>query len=236
VRILRASSVFGSVDPNLELIGPRFDPIGGLQNHTLNLTSHLDELGLQQTVVTARCGRLPKWQRLGTRSQVFRVGLPVPRFRQMYAFPAARCLRRIAARSDIVHAHLGEDIAILPIAYEAARSRDLPFVVTVHCSLRHTLRVVDPRTALLKLIGGAVEERFLSRADAVITLTHRTASALRGMDGDRIFVIPPGGIPTDAEAYTWARTADRTVDVYRSVLGEPVGSERPVPARLRKVV
>jgi glycogen synthase len=154
----------------------------------------------------------------------------------MYAVPAGRCLRRIAARSDIVHAHLGEDIAILPIAYEAARSRDLPFVVTVHCSLRHTLRVVDPRTAVLKLIGGAVEERFLSRADAVITLTDRTASALSGIDEDRIFVIPPGGTPIDAEADTWARTAARTIDVYRSVLGEPVEIERPVALGLRKVV
>jgi 2-deoxystreptamine N-acetyl-D-glucosaminyltransferase/2-deoxystreptamine glucosyltransferase len=163
-----------------------------MQNHTHHLTIRLDQRGVSQTVITAHRPGAPKWQRIGSRSEVFRVGVPIPWFRQLYALPAARTANRIAARADLVHAHLGEDVAVLPIAYRAARRHGLPLVVTVHCSVRHTLSAVDVRTALLKLIGGAVEGVLLPKADAVIALTERAASAVGAVDDVRVHVIPPG--------------------------------------------
>ena len=52
VHVLRLCSVFEplSVDGR----SARFDPIGGMQNHTATLTRCLDARGLAQTVVTSR--------------------------------------------------------------------------------------------------------------------------------------------------------------------------------------
>ncbi|MDQ3224666.1 MAG: hypothetical protein M3Q75_14525, partial [Gemmatimonadota bacterium] len=38
-----------------------------------------------------------------------------------------------ARRIDVVHAHLGEDLAVLPLAMLAARIGRAPLVITVHC-------------------------------------------------------------------------------------------------------
>ena len=81
---------------------------------------------------------------------VLRVGLPVPACRQFYAWPAARVLARRAADADLLHAHLGEDVAVAPIALAVTRRRGLPLVLTVHTSVRQTLTVAGPRSALLK--------------------------------------------------------------------------------------
>jgi glycogen synthase len=85
------------------------------------------------------------------------LGLPIQRFRQLYGPQAAIIAPILAARADVVHVHLGEDLAVLPIGAAAAKLHRLPLVLTVHTSLRHTLAVSDLRSALLKALGGQIE-------------------------------------------------------------------------------
>jgi glycosyltransferase involved in cell wall biosynthesis len=134
---------------------------------------------------------------------VHRTGLPVPLLRQLWALAALpRALRSGAGRSgspvDLVHAHQGEDMATLVLARVAARRHRCPLVVTVHCSVGHTLVGDTLRVRLLRSLGGRLELATLRRADAVIVLTERAAAALRsdGIDPDRICTIPSGFEPS----------------------------------------
>lgn len=95
---------------------------------------------------------------------------------------------------DLVHAHLGEDLAVVPLALLAAGWHRRPLVLTVHTSVRHTLVGGGLRGWVLKGVGGwweAVGER---RADAVIALTPRLAGLLAGVGVPerRVHVIPSG--------------------------------------------
>jgi glycogen(starch) synthase len=197
LRVLRICTAFMPPDVVLDGNGRRFDPIGGMQNHTAELTRELDTRGVKQTVVTTRLPGAPLTQRLGSDVEVIRLGLPIRRFRQLYSVPSIQMLPRLAAHANLVHAHLGEDLAVLPLAARAAGRRGIPLVVTVHCSLRHTLRTVDPRSALLKWAGGEIERRTLRSADAIIVLTPRLAQKLAfdGIPAERIYVIPSGVNP-----------------------------------------
>jgi 2-deoxystreptamine N-acetyl-D-glucosaminyltransferase/2-deoxystreptamine glucosyltransferase len=98
---------------------------------------------------------------------------------------------------DVVHVHQGEDLAALPLGRLAARRHRCPLVVTVHCSVGHTLRGRSVRARLLRAIGGWIERRTLRRADAVVVLTVRTAAALRsdGVAAERIETLPSGFDP-----------------------------------------
>src|SRR5829696_584700 len=128
-----------------------------MQNHTAELTRALDRRGIVQTVLTTRPPTAPYFQHLGDHARVIRVGLPVRRFRQLYGPQAAVVAPILATRADVVHVHLGEDLAVLPLGTVAARLHHLPLVLTVHMSLRHTLAVSDLRSAVLKTIGGLIE-------------------------------------------------------------------------------
>jgi glycogen synthase len=98
---------------------------------------------------------------------------------------------------DVVHAHQGEDLAVLPLARLAARMLRCPLVVTVHCSVGHTLAGRSIKARLLRRLGGWIERTGLRRTDAVVVLTDRTAAALRadGVPAERITVIPSGFDP-----------------------------------------
>jgi glycogen synthase len=194
LRVLRLCSVFEAPDEALTGRGVRFDVVGGMQNHTSRLTRALDRRGVRQHVVTHRPPGAPASYGLGRDATVHRFGLPIPWVRQLYAGPAAVAALALAHQADLVHAHLGEDLAVLPIGVAAARRASAPLVVTVHCSLRHTFAGSGPRAWLLKTIGGAIEAAAYRRADAVIVVTPRLAAHLRedGTCPDRIHVIPPG--------------------------------------------
>jgi glycogen(starch) synthase len=84
VRVLRLCSVFEPPASAIEGKGASFDPIGGMQNHTAELTRVLDRRGVLQTVVTMRPPTAPHLQRFGNHARVIRLGLPVRRFRQLY--------------------------------------------------------------------------------------------------------------------------------------------------------
>ncbi|MCP2257272.1 Glycosyltransferase involved in cell wall bisynthesis [Streptoalloteichus tenebrarius] len=193
MRVLRLSSVFEPARDG-ELPPARFDPVGGMQTHTGELTRALDALGVRQTVVTTGPPGRVRCSTFGRHAVLVRLGAGVAWFRQCYALPAARLVPRLAARADVVHAHLGEDLAIVPIAVLAARWHRLPLVLTIHSSLRHTLAVNGFRSALLRVVGGVLEGYGEHRAHAVITLTTRLARLLAadGVAPERLHVIPSG--------------------------------------------
>jgi glycosyltransferase involved in cell wall biosynthesis len=194
--VLRLASVF---EPRPgEVSDARFDPIGGMQNHTGALTRCLDEQGFAQTVVTARLAGRSGRERSGGRAQVVRVGLRLRRLRQLWAVLAVRHVLVPGRPVDVVHAHQGEDVATLLLALLAARVHRAPLVVTVHCSVRHTLTGPDLRSRFLRLAGGTVERAAVRRAAHVVCLAERTASLLRsdGVPEERLHVIPSGVEPS----------------------------------------
>jgi len=194
--VLRLCSVFEPSDAALRGRGRRFDPIGGMQSHTGQLTWALARLGVEQTVLTTRP---PGTHRVEVHSgvRVLRFGAPVPWARQGYALPVAREAWRLASGAALVHAHLGEDMAVLPVALAAARRAGIPLVVTVHCSVRHTYVASGLRGRMLATLGGAAEAVVLGRADRVIALTPRLAGALQasGVPAARVRVVPSGVVP-----------------------------------------
>ena len=198
IKVLRLCSVFEPPASAIEGKGARFDPIGGMQNHTAELTRALDRRGVIQTVVTTRPPTADYLQHIGHHARVIRLGLPIRRFRQLYGPQAAVLVPILASRVDLVHVHLGEDLAVLPIGAAAARLHRLPLVLTVHLSMRHTLRVTDLRSAVLKTLGGAIERWGERLAEAVLVITPRLARRLvsEGVEEDRVHTIPPGVNPS----------------------------------------
>src|SRR5215216_563322 len=198
IRVLRLCSVFEPPASALVGKGVRFDPIGGMQNHTAELTRALDRRGIVQTVLTTRPPTAPYFQCLGDHARVIRVGFPIRRFRQLYAPQAAIIAPILAARADVVHVHLGEDLAVLPIGAAAAKLHRLPLVLTVHTSLHHTLAVSDLRSAVLKTLGGQIERWGEHSAEAVLVITPRLCRLLvsDSVDENRLHVIPPGVTPS----------------------------------------
>lgn len=197
MRVLRLTSVF--TPPASALGQVRFDPVGGMQNHTGSLTRALDARGVRQDVVTAWRPGAPRVERVGRATTVHRLGVPATRGRQGWAAGAAAVGPRLARSCDVVHAHLGEDLAVLPIAVAAATTGGVPLVVTVHCSVAHTL----PGRRWLKAVGGPIETWATRRADAVLVLTERlrAAAIAGGAAADRVHVVPSGVRP---ECFTGA--------------------------------
>jgi glycogen synthase len=196
LRVLRLCSVF-EAPPAASRAGARFDAVGGMQNHTGQLARALDARGVRQTVVTAWRPGARRVERLGDHGRVLRLGVPVRFGRQLYSLPTARLIGRVARRADLVHVHLGEDLAIVPLGLAAARRAGCPLVITVHCSTRHTLRGAQPKAVLLRRLGGAIELHGQRRADAVIALATPLAERLAagGIPPERIHVIPSGVDP-----------------------------------------
>ncbi len=197
MRVLRLCSVFETPDAVVVRRGSRFDSIGGMQNHSASLSRALDRLGVTQQVITTRPPGSPRRQPLGAHAEVVRLGFPVPVCRQLYVAAATSHLGQCYGGYDLVHAHQGEDIGLLPLAASVARRMRVPLVVTLHTSVAHTLTASGPRSAFLKAAGGAIERRIVAGVDAVITLSPRTAARLVG-DGvavERVSVIPSGFEP-----------------------------------------
>jgi glycogen synthase len=202
LRVIRLCSVFEV--PASAVAGPaaRFDPVGGMQNHTRCLTGELDRRGVRQDVVTTRRPGAPRRERLGRHATIHRLGLPVATARQLYAPFAAVELARLCGDAHLLHAHLGEDLAVVPLALGAARRAQIPLVLTVHMSLAHTLDCPGPRARLLRAVGGRLEAHGVRRADAAITLTRRLAAVLEahGTPRDHVHVIPSGVRPAEFAA------------------------------------
>ncbi len=192
LRVLRVCSVYQLPVARFHRPDARFDPVGGTQTHTEGLTRSLDDLGVAQTVLTSRLSGPTGRQQVGRWSQVRRVGLRTSRWRQLWSLPAL-VLALSGARPDLVHGHQGEDVAALAISWLAARRHRCPLVVTIHCSVRHTMQVISLWSWATKLAGGWVERRVLRRADAVITLTH-AAAARAVVDGARAVRVIPSGV------------------------------------------
>ncbi len=175
LRVLRLCSVFEPRELSPAWVAS--DPIGGMQNHVAELTRCLDRLGVAQLVVTSRLAGSADQASFGAHGQVIWTGLPVPVLRQGWTLAAVRHVLG-GGRMDLVHVHCGEDLAVLPLARLAARRHGCPLVTPVHLSVRHALRPVTARGALLRAAGGAVEGWLPPGADAVIALRASTARLL----------------------------------------------------------
>jgi glycogen(starch) synthase len=198
IRVLRLCSVFeappGSVMRSLDL-----DVVGGMQVHAARLTAGLDRLGVAQTVVTAYRRGAPRAELLGERSLVARVGVPTRHFRQLYGPAAVREVLRHRA-VDLVHVHLGEDLAVVPLARWASVRFGVPLVATVHCSVGRTLERHGARSALLRSVGGTIHQRLFARAAAILTVSERAAAELvaSGIPPSRVRLVPLGiEVPAD---------------------------------------
>ena len=190
--MLRLCSVFEA--PKASLARSRtFDVVGGMQVHTARLTAALDDLGIDQTVISAFRPGAPRSERIGRRATVVRVGLPTRSLRQLYGVASIPEILR-PGRPDVVHAHVGEDLAIAPLARWAAARAGAPIVVTVHCSLRNTVVPHDLRSAIFRAVGGPIQDRLLRAAGMVLVLTQPTAELLAGagVPPERIRVVPLG--------------------------------------------
>jgi glycosyltransferase involved in cell wall biosynthesis len=193
LRVVRLCSVFEPPASALTGRGARFDPIGGMQEHTGSLTRALARRGVVQVVLTTRPPTAPWRERFAPGATVLRVGLPVRRARQLYAVPGAVLAPLLGRGADLVHVHLGEDLAILPLGALAARPRRLPLIITVHCSPSHTIVPYDARTAVLRRLGGWIERKGEQGAAATIVYTERLAELLAGDGGSAaVHVIPRG--------------------------------------------
>jgi glycogen synthase len=195
--VLRLASVFEARPGEVGHASARFDPVGGMQNHTAALTRALDAAGVTQVVVTTRLAGPAGVDLLGAHSRVVRLGVRLPRFRQLWALCALPTVLRPRGRVALVHAHQGEDVAVLPLALLAARLHRCPLVVTLHCSVRHTLRGSSLSARFLRLVGGWVERLVLRRAEAVVVLADRTRRLLvkDGVPDERVHTIPSGYEP-----------------------------------------
>ena len=196
--VLRLCSVF---EPPPEALArpdaAAYDPIGGMQNHTAELTRGLDRLGVTQHVLTSRLGAPRSRTRLGRSATVVRTGAPLRAVRQLWAADAARELLRgpLTSQLGLVHAHQGEDLAVLPLAELVARRAGVPLVVTLHCSLSRTVEA--DRLRPLTVLGPTVERSVVRRADAVLVLTEPAGRAAveDGVDPARVHVVPSGFDP-----------------------------------------
>lgn len=194
--VLRLCSVFEPAPGDLRAAA-RYDPIGGMQNHAATLTRCLDDRGVVQTVVTSRLGGPVGRTSVGRYAEVRRVGVRLRRLRQLWGLAALPHVLRPGRPVDVVHAHQGEDVATLLLGLLAAGVHRCPLVVTVHASVRFTVRGRSPRALLLRTVGAAVETLALRRAAAVIVLARRTEALLRraGLPRGTLHVIPSGFDP-----------------------------------------
>ncbi|MBA2463747.1 MAG: glycosyltransferase [Nocardioidaceae bacterium] len=197
MHVLRLCSVFEPDAVVLDGRAARFDPIGGMQNHTAALSRCLDRLAIRQTVITARLSGRRGTTRLGRLGSVRRVGVPIIRLRQLWALSAVPHVLRTQHPVDLVHVHQGEDVATLLLGLLATAVHRCPLVVTMHCSVRHTVTGTSARTWLLRVVGGTVERLALGRAAAVVVLVPRTARLLcqDGIAQERVHVLPSGFEP-----------------------------------------
>ncbi len=216
VRVLRLCSVFEApvaADPR----GRHLDLVGGMQIHTARLTAALADRGVRQTVLTSYRPSASRVERPTTGTTILRVGIGTRAFRQLYGPAALPTLASTGDRVDLVHAHLGEDLAVLLLARLAMVRFRVPLVITVHCGPRSTLEGHDARSFVLRAVGGRIERRVEASADAVFVLSDRAAELTRsvGIDRARVHVVPVG---VDIERFARDRSRIELRETRRSIL------------------
>ena len=123
MRVLRLCSVFEPAALSGRSAG--YDAIGGMHNHTAELSRHLDRMGAVQLVLTSRLDGPAGRAGFGRHGQVVRTGVDTRLARQAWALLAAPLA--LGGTPADVDGHCGEDIAVLPLARLAARRHHCPW-------------------------------------------------------------------------------------------------------------
>lgn len=195
MRVLRLCPSFEPPGAGRDARPPSAESVGGLLHHAAALTRALDRRGVEQIVLTRGGGPAGSVERVGAHAVVIRVALPLRRARPPYLVPAALAAPLLAAGVDVVHVHASGEWGLVAVGVAAARLAGARLVVTLHCSLRHTLVVDSATAARLKRWGAPVEGWAVRRADGIVCLTARVRDRLareHGVEPARLHVIPSG--------------------------------------------
>jgi len=206
------SSVFPRVLTVASTISPRL----------LQQLQYLDHLGLRQTIVTQRVRGLAGRRRLGERSLVRPVGLPLGR---RFAFPslsAAAHLPGLGRTADLVHVHDG-DAVTLGLAVVTAVIWDIPVIV----SIRDGSEAATPWPGSIHPALQTAFRTALRRADAVIAYSMEQAECVvaAGALAGRVRLLTPAEpeqratVILDLYRSVWARHLARQVAVWHPTTG-----------------
>lgn len=208
----------------------KFDAIGGMQSQIHRLTSELDTLGVEQTVLTLRLPGAPNTWAMSERTQVHGVRVPVlplrSRIRGMvdlnlaWALGVLGHLLRRRGRYDVVHVHCSGVLIPPLLGWLLTRVLRTPLVLTVHCSIIATYHPMTPVDRLMQPLARWIEKRAIRAARYTVTLTQRTVPVLTshtGVPADRFCVLPDA---IDAEAFV-QRATPESVEAARQRWGLP---------------
>lgn len=200
MKVLRISSCFHPPhtwlrDPTRSEYMRKYHAVGGMQLQVYLLTKALSEIDVEQEVITVKppwTDTLEQWNKVTVR----RYGVSFAIERQLYELPSLlAAIRRAPQGFDLIHVHHGEDIAAIPIALLAGRHAHIPTVITIHSSWNLTYRRTSSFPRSREILGKSVERVGFSQADALCTLTKRTAKLLQtklNLDPNKVFVTPDG--------------------------------------------
>lgn len=191
MKILKLTPFFHH--PDVESWPATYDSVGGMQIQTWRQAVWLAQKGIHQHVMTIGFPGLPKIRQLHPFLWVERALLPMPHIRsefsgligltQSWALATLIVLIRKRRKHDfdVIHAHLDGQIPALLVACLAPRLLRRPLILTVHCS---RLAVYTPHSWVDRLqhrLARWLERKVVGTAFAVVVLTQRTASQLKGV-------------------------------------------------------
>ena len=136
---------------------------------------------------------------------------------------------------DLVHAH---DFDTWPAAGPLASMFRVPLVLDVHDSFSDMMAGYLPAAACRAIVHA--ENRFLRRADAVVTVGGRLGDALRQRGAQRVTILPNAKRPREyrvdaAERRAWRARLGIRPDQWCLGFISHLGHERPVPAMIEAV-
>lgn len=193
-----------------------------LSPRLLRLLQQLDHLGLRQTIVTERVRGSAARRRLGERSLLRPVGLPLSRRFALQSLSAAAHLPALGRRADLVHVHDG-DAVTLGLAVATAVIWDIPLIVSARDGSEAATPWPDPiRPALQPVFRAA-----LGRSDLVLAFSKEQAECMvaAGAQAARLRLVAQAEDEPRAAAIlglyrsVWLRHLARQVAIWHPTTG-----------------
>ncbi|MER7076741.1 Glycosyltransferase involved in cell wall bisynthesis [Saccharopolyspora kobensis] len=201
----------------------KFDAIGGMQSQIYRLTRALDDLGVEQVVLTLDIPGTPPCWRLSEHTEVRGVRVPVlplrSRIRGMvdlnlsWALGVVRHLVKHRKRPDLIHVHCSGVIIPPLLGWLLCRVLRVPLVLTIHCSIIVTYHPMNALDRMLQPLARWIERQAIRAATRTITLTPRTVPVLTRAAGrpESSFAVLPDVI--DATGFAAAATPEAVAEV-----------------------